>query len=86
MAYYSVIFVPKITGIGQLLLKLLFVVGCYPFLRHSVGLYTHTNDVVSATVVQHLDRNVLYAGAAMSAAAAPHQRQVKLKRLSCCIS
>jgi len=33
---YSAIFVPKITGIGQLLLKLSLVVGWYPFLRHSV--------------------------------------------------
>jgi len=28
---YSAIFVPKITGIGQLLLKLSLVVGWYPF-------------------------------------------------------
>jgi len=32
---YSVIFVPKITGTGQLL-KVSLVVGWYPFLRHSV--------------------------------------------------
>ena len=31
---YSAIFVPKITGIGQLLLKLSLVVGWYPFLRY----------------------------------------------------
>jgi len=30
----SIIFVPKITEIGQLLLKLSLVVGWYPFLRH----------------------------------------------------
>jgi len=33
---YSAVFIPKINGIGQLLLKLSFVVGWYPFLRHSV--------------------------------------------------
>ena len=33
---YSAICVPKITGIGHLLLKLSLVVGWYPFLRHSV--------------------------------------------------
>ena len=33
---YSAIFVPKITGIGQPLLKLSLVVGWCPFLRHSV--------------------------------------------------
>jgi len=33
---HSVIFVPKITGIQQLLLKLSLVVGWYPFLKQSV--------------------------------------------------
>jgi len=37
--YIWAIFVPKISGIGQLLLKLSLVVGWYPFLRHSVFKY-----------------------------------------------
>jgi len=33
---YSAVFAPKITGIGQLQLKLSLVDGWYAFLRHSV--------------------------------------------------
>jgi len=43
-----VIFVPKITGIGQVLLKLSLVVGWYPFLRQC-SIYT-----VSQRNVPHL--------------------------------
>jgi len=38
---YSAIFVPKITGIGQLLLKLSMVVGWYPFLRQCTSGLSH---------------------------------------------
>jgi len=35
---HTLIFMPKIIGIEQLLLKLSLVVGCYTFLRYSVTL------------------------------------------------
>jgi len=38
MAYLLSNICTKITGIGQLLLKLSLVVGWYPFLRHSVDI------------------------------------------------
>jgi len=40
MAYLLSSICTKITGIGQLLLKLSLVVGWYPFLRHSVYVRT----------------------------------------------
>jgi len=45
---HSEIFVPKITGIGQLRLKLLLVVGWYTctFLRHSVHCSAEHSSIV----------------------------------------
>jgi len=48
--------VPKITGIGQLLLKLSLVVGWYPFLRHSVddGCALYIPECVHASKYQFI--------------------------------
>jgi len=47
---YSAIFVPKITGIGQLLLKLSLVVGWYPFFetqcRFRLGYTSRARNVI----------------------------------------
>jgi len=58
----------KITGIGQLLLKLSLMVGWYPFLRHRVFGYFNSTEILSKfqlfaeysnTVVKHLSKHCI---------------------------
>ena len=51
--FWLTVYIPKLTAIGQLLLKLLLVVGWYTFLQHSL-------DVIMQSISTGNHENTIY--------------------------